>query len=92
VLGVGGLGCSVAMSLARMGVGRIILIDRDIVDATNLNRQILFDTHHIGRRKVDAAYESLTSHHCVGKHTIVEGYHMVRDLPIGPSSPWPLQH
>lgn len=42
VLGVGGLGSGVAMGLARMGVGKIILVDKDVVDLTNLNRQILY--------------------------------------------------
>ena len=38
VLGTGGLGCGVALGLARMGVGRIILLDKDVVDLSNLNR------------------------------------------------------
>ena len=42
IVGVGALGCASASMLARAGVGRIILIDRDIVEKTNLQRQILF--------------------------------------------------
>lgn len=48
LLGTGGLGCSVALGLARLGVGKLILIDKDTVDISNLNRQILFDHKHIG--------------------------------------------
>ena len=43
LLGTGGLGCSVAMGLARLGVGKLIMIDKDVVDVSNLNRQILFN-------------------------------------------------
>jgi len=42
LLGSGGLGCGVAMGLARLGVKKIILVDKDVVDTNNLNRQILF--------------------------------------------------
>ncbi len=38
VLGVGGLGSGVAMGLARLGVSKIILVDKDVVDITNMNR------------------------------------------------------
>lgn len=43
IVGVGALGCVIANHLARAGVGRLILIDRDIVDRTNLQRQLLYD-------------------------------------------------
>ncbi len=46
VLGVGGIGSSIAMSLVRMGVDTIHLLDRDVIDASNLNRQILFSFQH----------------------------------------------
>lgn len=41
-LGVGGIGCSIALGLVRLGVRKIFLVDRDIVDVHNLNRQVLF--------------------------------------------------
>jgi hypothetical protein len=47
VFGAGGIGCSVAMCLGRLGVAEIILLDRDTVDATNLNRQLLFAPKHV---------------------------------------------
>jgi hypothetical protein len=50
VFGAGGIGCSVAMCLGRLGVAEIILLDRDTVDATNLNRQLLFAPKHVRSR------------------------------------------
>jgi adenylyltransferase/sulfurtransferase len=59
VIGVGGLGCFSAVQLASMGVGFIRLIDQDVVDVTNLHRQILYDTRSIGYPKVEAAEQRL---------------------------------
>lgn len=60
VVGLGGLGSQVAIMLARCGVGTLHLIDCDVVDVGNLNRQA-YRTCHIGRRKVDALAEELTT-------------------------------
>ncbi len=54
VIGVGALGGVQADLLARAGVGRLDLVDRDIVDETNLQRQTLFDEGDIGRPKAEA--------------------------------------
>lgn len=62
-LGVGGLGSVVAMNLCRLGIGKIILIDKDIVDSHNLNRQLLFTISDIGRPKAEAARVNLSSSH-----------------------------
>ena len=56
IAGLGGLGSNVAVSLARMGVGRLILADFDVVEPTNLNRQ-QYSIDHIGRAKTDAMSE-----------------------------------
>eukprot|EP00013_Stygamoeba_regulata_P008273 CAMPEP_0177686932 /NCGR_PEP_ID=MMETSP0447-20121125/33840_1 /TAXON_ID=0 /ORGANISM="Stygamoeba regulata, Strain BSH-02190019" /LENGTH=351 /DNA_ID=CAMNT_0019197103 /DNA_START=177 /DNA_END=1232 /DNA_ORIENTATION=- len=66
VLGVGGLGCGVALSLCRLGVRKLYLVDNDVVDAHNLNRQLLFSAADVGDRKVDAAARALrlTHHLC----------------------------
>lgn len=61
-LGVGGLGSVVAMSLCRLGVGKLILIDYDVVDMHNLNRQLLFCKEDVGRPKVEAARDALVRH------------------------------
>lgn len=53
IAGLGGLGSNVAYSLARIGVGHLHLIDFDVVDITNLNRQQYF-MEHIGMPKTDA--------------------------------------
>ncbi|WIM67149.1 ThiF family adenylyltransferase [Corynebacterium breve] len=62
VIGAGGLGCPVMQSLAATGVGEITVIDDDIVDFTNIHRQILFGADDVGRPKVDAAAERLAQH------------------------------
>lgn len=53
VLGIGGVGSIAAEALARTGVGRIILIDKDVVDITNVNRQIHALTTTVGQPKAD---------------------------------------
>ena len=55
IVGVGALGCMVAELLCRAGVGRLTLIDRDVVELTNLQRQVLFGTGDVGQAKVEAA-------------------------------------
>lgn len=53
IAGLGGLGSNVALDLARIGIGKMILIDFDEVDLTNINRQAYF-IEHIGQKKVNA--------------------------------------
>ena len=53
ILGVGGVGGYVAEALARTGIGKLILVDFDIVDETNINRQIIALESTIGMKKVD---------------------------------------
>src|SRR5574344_8326 len=55
VFGIGGVGSFVVESLARAGVGNLILIDKDEVDITNLNRQIIATYKTIGKSKVEIA-------------------------------------
>lgn len=59
VLGAGGLGSWTMAGLACAGVGRIVAVDDDTVELANLNRQILYRTSDIGRRKVQVAGEAL---------------------------------
>ena len=53
VFGVGGVGGYVVEALTRSGVGRIAIIDKDVVDESNINRQIVALTSTIGKNKVD---------------------------------------
>ena len=55
VVGAGGLGSPVALFLASAGVGRITLVDPDVVDLTNLQRQVAHSMDRIGQAKVDSA-------------------------------------
>ena len=59
LVGAGGLGSPAALYLAAAGVGHIGLVDFDVVDVTNLQRQILHGTKDIGRAKVDSARERI---------------------------------
>lgn len=61
VIGAGGLGSPLSLYLAAAGVGRIGLVDFDVVDFTNLQRQILHGTSDVGRPKLESARERLQS-------------------------------
>ena len=60
LLGAGGLGSPAALYLAAAGVGTIGIIDMDVVDESNLQRQILHNLERIGERKVDSAKKTLS--------------------------------
>ncbi len=60
LLGAGGLGSPAALYLAAAGVGTIGIVDMDVVDASNLQRQILHNMDRVGDRKVDSAKKTLT--------------------------------
>ncbi len=59
IVGVGGLGSPIAMYLAASGVGQLVLADFDVVELSNLQRQILHTTNDIGRAKVESGEETL---------------------------------
>ena len=61
LLGAGGLGSPAALYLAAAGVGTLGVIDMDVVDASNLQRQVLHNMDRIGERKVDSAKKTLTT-------------------------------
>jgi molybdopterin/thiamine biosynthesis adenylyltransferase/rhodanese-related sulfurtransferase len=61
LIGAGGLGSPAALYLAAAGVGTLGIIDMDVVDASNLQRQILHNMDRVGERKVDSAKKTLTA-------------------------------
>jgi len=74
VVGAGGLGAPVLLYLAAAGVGTLGIIDDDAVSLSNLQRQVIFTTHDITQRKVDAAEAAVTR---LNPHVAVET-HMAR--------------
>jgi adenylyltransferase/sulfurtransferase len=61
IVGVGGLGCPAAAYLVGAGVGTVGLVDGDVVEESNLHRQILHSTARVGMTKVESAMVALTS-------------------------------
>jgi len=59
LIGTGGLGAPLGMYLAAAGIGRIGLVDFDVVDFTNLQRQVIHGTKDVGRKKLDSAAETM---------------------------------
>lgn len=76
VLGIGGVGGYVAESLVRSGISKIILIDHDIVDITNINRQIIALNSTIGKKKVDIMEQRLKD---INPDVIVKKYDLFFD-------------
>ncbi|MGH9346787.1 MAG: molybdopterin-synthase adenylyltransferase MoeB [Vicinamibacterales bacterium] len=70
-IGAGGLGSPVAMYLAAAGIGRIGIVDFDVVDYSNLQRQIIHGTPDVGRSKLDSAKDSI---HALNPHVQVDTY------------------
>ncbi len=58
-IGTGGLGSPIALYLAAAGIGRLGLVDGDVVDFSNLQRQILHGTKDVGRKKLNSAKERI---------------------------------
>jgi len=92
VIGAGGLGSPVLLYLAAAGVGKIGVVDHDIVDESNLHRQILFNTADIGKSKADTSVNKLqllNPHVSFVSHpfkieqdnagSLIEGYDLVVD-------------
>ncbi|HEX2979251.1 MAG TPA: molybdopterin-synthase adenylyltransferase MoeB [Anaerolineaceae bacterium] len=71
VIGTGGLGSPVALYLAAAGIGHIGLVDYDVVDASNLQRQVIHGTSRLGKLKVESARERMLD---LNPHITVETY------------------
>lgn len=74
IVGIGGVGGYVAESLARSGVGKLILVDYDVVDETNINRQIIALHSTIGKEKVSLMEERI---HDICEDTQVVSYRIL---------------
>jgi adenylyltransferase/sulfurtransferase len=72
-IGAGGLGSPIAMYLAAAGVGAIGIVDADVVDESNLQRQLLHGTADVGRSKLDSARDRL---HGINPHVSIETHAM----------------
>src|ERR1700754_2170940 len=71
IVGAGGLGAPAALYLAAAGIGTVMLAAPDVVDLSNLQRQIIFAESDIGRPKADAAADRLAA---INPHVFVAGY------------------
>ena len=71
LVGAGGLGAPLGLYLAAAGVGRIGLVDFDVVDNTNLQRQVIHGTKDVGRKKLDSARDSMND---INPNVQIDGY------------------
>lgn len=62
LLGVGGLGSVIMMNLLRLGIKKLIIVDYDVVDVHNLNRQIMFSPEDVGKPKTEMATKNSKFH------------------------------
>src|SRR5438045_7071259 len=73
LVGAGGLGAPLGLYLAAAGIGRIGIVDFDVVDFTNLQRQVIHSTADVGRKKLDSAAEKMQAinpHVKIVKHEV----------------------
>lgn len=71
LIGAGGLGAPLGLYLAAAGVGRIGIVDFDVVDASNLQRQVIHGTKDIGRKKLDSAADRMLD---VNPHVVIDKF------------------
>jgi adenylyltransferase/sulfurtransferase len=71
MIGTGGLGAPLGMYLAAAGVGRLGIVDFDVVDSSNLQRQIVHGTRDVGRPKIESARDRLSD---INPHVRIETY------------------
>jgi molybdopterin-synthase adenylyltransferase len=87
VVGLGGVGGAAALALATSGVGRLHCVDHDVVELSNLNRQLLFTERDLGRPKVEVATERLREYNSTvtvsGQRRAVDGQEALRELAEG---------
>ena len=79
ILGVGGIGCNIALQTARLGFKKIILIDNDLIESSNLNRQTLYSKNDLGKRKVPIAKKVLDDLDNLSSEIITHDYDIFDD-------------
>ena len=79
VVGAGGLGSAAALYLGSAGVGQITLVDHDLVDLTNLQRQIAHTTQRVGQPKVESAEQAI---HAINPEVQVRSLHTRADAAL----------
>ena len=82
IFGIGGVGSYVVEGLARAGIGNFILIDKDIVSVTNINRQIKKTTKTIGKPKVEIAKERILEINPLAKVEIFQEFFGVENIKL----------
>jgi molybdopterin/thiamine biosynthesis adenylyltransferase len=82
VAGLGGLGCLLSELLVRAGVGKVYICDKGTIDEPDLNRQLFYTQHDIGKRKIDVASGWLTRIHPYSKIIPVHGDIMDADFSL----------
>ena len=82
IFGIGGVGSYVVEGLARAGIGNFILIDKDIVSVTNINRQIIATTKTIGKPKVEIAKERILEINPLAKVEIFQEFFGVENIKL----------
>ena len=71
VVGAGGLGSAICLYLAAVGVGRVGVVDNDVVDVSNLQRQVIHDTPHLNQAKTQSAKERMLA---INPHLQIDTY------------------
>ena len=66
IVGMGGLGCPAAQYLVASGIGHLTLIDHDVIELSNLQRQVLYNNDDIGQTKVETAQKKTLSDESAG--------------------------
>jgi molybdopterin/thiamine biosynthesis adenylyltransferase len=86
VVGIGGVGSTAALALTMSGIGHLHCVDPDVVELSNLNRQILYTERDLGRPKVHVAVERLREHnsdvYVTGEQLSIDGLASLRTLAI----------
>ena len=83
VFGVGGIGTWIVNGLYQIGVGEIRIVDPDVVDESNLNRQLFFNSGDLGRYKVDVIKEKLKDANIISFNNRVELNQNLEDIVFG---------